>query len=693
MTDAADPQNRQPAAFTNQEHNDKSNTGARSGWVFGVLIGVVTCMLAIAPVRYTLLGQIQFALSEHNSLPSALTGKSGNRDIKHLDRVAALAREDYLIQVGRATELAMERGLLPRVGRGTAPAATDNTLYRLGQVVQNFPDSPGAYAHLARYMMGDRIRIERPEVAASTHERADALNLTRSTETTLTENGPTPPTHKPDHDDLRMMEWALRAGERRDSENGFWPTMLAVTYFAAGRDIDAEDALERGSKKASWDAYIYEEVLGQWRLYAAAYGDISAIQKIGPLSLVSFPHLREIRKMAQCVRRLADTAVLQGHPAQALRLRREIEMVGSVMRNHSQWAYEALIGADVCITASTDSHSRVQPGAIRSVKQWEPEAADYVALIVKMHRRFDLLWLHEEIESSCNLKNRIDLARFDRSYPGIPPGIPLTDLFGSWMAGVCVVQHGLILVVVFGLVSVANSYDKRRTDRSSNLAARMTAGVITASWMVVGFYSVSSTPSATWSELFLVISTFVLIMAACSFRSFRMRRPQDPQRSGGSLAPNEKSKLPRVIEPNTAMWLAAMGATIVFLIAMFQLTPFLSTLHPVAAALTSLVYMSRTTTVLESYQIALVACGLPLLLMVALTTIALVRNRPIVASIAEWGYRASPAIAMCLVLAYLVQLNRTIMLDAKASRALSEAAQNDLQWVLTHSSQDTLPAP
>src|SRR5262249_9729756 len=93
--------------------------------------------------------------------------------------------------------------------------------------------------------------------------------------------------------DVRLMEWALKAGERDDPTNAFWSAMLATTYFAAMRDDEALRALARAARKSRWDTYLYEEVLGQWRLYSAAYGDQGAMQKIGPLSLLAFPHVRE----------------------------------------------------------------------------------------------------------------------------------------------------------------------------------------------------------------------------------------------------------------------------------------------------------------------------------------------------------------------------------------------------------------
>ena len=45
---------------------------------------------------------------------------------------------------------------------------------------------------------------------------------------------------------------------------------------------------------------------------------------------------------------------------------------------------------------------------------------------------------------------------------------------------------------------------------------------------------------------------------------------------------------------------------------------------------------------------------------------------------------AAAAVTVCLIVAYLAILNQTLRLDAAASQAIHIAAQNDLQWVLTH---------
>jgi hypothetical protein len=264
-----------------------------SGWLIGAVFGVLASLWAFPAVRYTLTAQLEFALAE-DSMPwiSSLDAQRTARERPRLDQVASRYSDDYLLQVGRATALATpgesRRSPAPSSGSPDDIDHNDHTLVRLGAITRSFATTPGAYAHLARYLMADRVRVQRAELSAS--------------KSTGEKETPAIQTVTPDRRDLKIMIWALNSGERLDPDNAFWPAMLATTYFAARQDDDALKALNRASRRPRWESYIYEEVLGQWRLYSAAYGDHGAIQQIGPLSLVVFPHLYEIRRMAEMAR-------------------------------------------------------------------------------------------------------------------------------------------------------------------------------------------------------------------------------------------------------------------------------------------------------------------------------------------------------------------------------------------------------
>ncbi len=643
-------------------------SSSRTGWLVGVLLGVCGSLLVLPPVRFMVLAQVRFALSSR-ALPfvNQFSGGPGEQEIALFDRAAAAHPDDYLLQVGRATALAASGGL-DRKSVHTTSTPQDNTLYRLGVVMRTFPDAPGAYAHLARYMMNDRIRID----PKSTPVSADPSKTSSKTDD-----------KRPDADDLSVMEWALRAGEKRDSDNAFWPTMLAVTCFAAHRDIDGMVALSRAAHKLRWDAYIYEEVLGEWRLYSAVYGDYGAVQKIGPLSLVSFPHLGEIRQMAQLVRHIAEGDVAKGDVAHCVKLRRELLTLGMIMRDRSQWAYEALIGTDVCIISGTDSSSPLVPARIRTPAQWKQNGSSYLSLLQRTHRNFDIAFVSREIDTSCTLRNRIDMARFDRSFPGIPPGIPLADLFGNWMAGVCIIQQ----IVAFSLMSVILVLWQRWSLFGSRVKAAAQAGwiLLLSGICTTGFLMFTGGPSIGVATIFLCLLALLSVGLINRFQTKRGLQGDTAPTEGGAEERNQLS--------NRYCTLAAVAAAVPVIEIIFACRDYLSAQHPVAAALTSLVDVAHNLSLRETFIHALMACAVPLLAMIGLLAACIIKRKTALATSARGMLTMAPATIMMLGLAYVVLLNRTLMLDTEASRAISEAAKNDLQWVLTHSEPSTDAAP
>ena len=381
-----------------------------SGWLLGVPFGVLLGVWVFAPVRFTLLSQLYFGLVE-DSAPwlRSLDTQHTLREAPRLDAVAGSAPTDYLLQVGRATALATTSGLRGVATRPSAqglrdqPPDNDSTLLRLTVLGRDFPQTPGAYAHLIRYMMVERVRIERAELAPP-----------------LPENAAPPRSVPARFRDVRLMEWALASGERLDPDNAFWPMMRAVTYFAVLRDAEALEELRRAGQKTRWDAYLYEEVLGQWRLYTLAYGDHGAAQKIGPLSLLAFPHLGEMRKAGAMARWLADAQEKAKHPQEALRIRRASVRAGYLLRDKAPWSYEALYGTDLIFLATTDGTYAPDTGDNASL--WRQRSQRYLKLLRRWKHTAEAAWVEQQIEASCQLRNRIRPGAFRfRLFPAFRP--------------------------------------------------------------------------------------------------------------------------------------------------------------------------------------------------------------------------------------------------------------------------------
>jgi len=624
----------------------------RSGWLIGIVLGVTVGLLALPTVRFTLLGQLQFALSEQTwPFMGIADAHETEREVSRLDTTAGAAPGDYLLQVGRATALAT-----PNENLGSSGDENDHVLFRLTQLARDFPTQPGGYAHLARYMMASRIRIQRPEII-------------ETAVTTSRRHSASAPSAGVWRRDVRLIEWALTSGEARDADNAFWPAMLAAAYFAAHRDEEALSAITRAAHKPRWDAYVYEEVLGQWRLYSAAYGDHGAMQKIGPLSLIDFPHLFEIRHAVEMARWHAERAAEAGNDEEALRIRRNLAMLGIIMRETASWSYEALNGTDVILLAATDGTDRRPTGAIQIPVQWERRAPRYLALLIRHGK--DTAWIRRQVTECCELRKRVDVARYDASYPGIPPGIPLVPLFGSWMTGICLLQQMFTLAAAALFAALWSRYSCRST--TSPLARRITIALLFC--LTVGSGTMLFIGFASPRTALLFLSGLTLLTLPLN-RYFRRSRPRQ---SGSSEETADSWK------SGTTLRMTAF-LIVPLLLNLYERRYFLSSLHPVAQLLTSIMGIAPAAAPEDALQTALLGSGLTMALVIVVGLWSFWRRIEPLSAVLLGLRRLTLPLLVCLSLAYIGVLNQTLHLDTATSRALNEVAQNDLQWVLTHSS-------
>src|SRR5262249_48711129 len=103
----------------------------------------------------------------------------------------------------------------------------------------------------------------------------------------------------------------------------------------------------------------------------------------------------------------------------------------------------------------------------------------------------------------------------------------------------------------------------------------------------------------------------------------------------------------------------------------------LSALHPVAVLLTSLLGNSHPAGPQDALELALLAGALPLSLGLVCGLWALYRGVSPLAGVVVGMRRLALPSLVCLLIAYLFLLNRTLALDIEASRAIGDAAQND----------------
>jgi hypothetical protein len=725
-----------------------SRLGPRSspiaGWFAGILFGIVVGLLALSPAQDIVISQLQLATAEESTpWVRAMDIQHSSDERSSLQAAAAADPRDYLLRVGSATALAEDTG---ETGLNAgSESQTDRTVSQLRQVALDFPKMPGGFAHLARYLMVDRVRIRRAELQStvSQHERGRGNS----------ESGRSMPAH---HQDVRLMEWALQRGEALDPDNAFWPVMRATTYFAAMRDDDALEALHKAAGKKHWDAFIYEEVLGQWRLYSTVYRDYGATQKIGPLSLIAFPHLRELRYMAQMARWDADRLMQSGRDAEAFRIRNDISRVGDTIRWKASWAYEAIFGTDLFFIALTDGDGNLGHAPLVSPVQWPQRGRAFIDLVKRLHREKELPWMLEELSQNQELRQDLEAARWDSSYPGTPPGIPLVPLFGNWMIGIVLLQQ----IINFAIADLAAAMLRavigypRPLARPVSILAQVLAAIALiaiTTYVMVAMLSLNSGaavgPAAQAAskhalERLIAALTLDAVLVTVIWLGLRHRGESSPAMKVDRLAKIVVQIAVLALTFGTAVLLAEQDTSkhvaigllcgitieaiivshlwfrmrrkgpsvpaiemdlverkwsyktttgILFLlfvpaaVAVYWLLPTISGLHPVAQLLQTLMSNPPAPGPLLVIGQGLLVSALPLGATLLLGAWSL-RNgiAPIWGILSGFRKITLPAIT-CLAICYLVMVGRTMRLDASASSAIHEAAKDEVNWVLTHS--------
>ena len=296
----------------------------------------------------------------------------------------------------------------------------------------------------------------------------------------------------------------------------------------------------------------------------------------------------------------------------------------------------------------------------------------------------EISWLRQEVEGSCELRQKVEMARYDASYPGIPPGIPLMPLFGNWMIGICFLQQMLALGVAW-LVVMLLRRQMRRASRPVPVLWRVFGLLLVAAVSIgSGVLLFTGIPTTRLATVFL-IGLLVLVIAATN--GIGKRRSEKAILSEGeknTFAAQEKRVSDRWRLATTGRML---GLTLLpGFVLLYHLRPQLSFLHPVATLLVSIMGGTQAPTAKDALALAVMNCGLPIAFALLVCFWSLYRRvLPLAGVLVGMARFALPA-AACLSVSYLILLDRTLQLDAAASHAISEVAHNDLQWVLTHSS-------
>ncbi len=593
----------------------------QSGWLAGMLAGLCLTLCFLPAVHTLFLAQLQFALPASPAVFSGPIPYSA-RQMRVLSRTADKYPDDYLLQVGRATVL---------FSASRQQRRKDHTLLRMVRLADLFPLSPGVYAMLVRYLTTDHMGEQ---------SKTPLSPLT-----------------------LNLLEHVITRGKHLDPDNAFWPVMQAALELREGSTSLALRDFSAIRTTSHWDAYLYEQVIGQWRLYSLAYGNHGAAQKVAPLSMIGFPYLQIVRHMALQMQTIAEQRALHGKTDQAVNIRHQIARLGQILRNTAPWSYEALFGTDLTLIASTDKGASTLH--LFYSGSWPRLAHRYLALLRKAHRKPEEEWMMHQVEKSLRLRRRMNLARYDASYPGVPPGIPLAPLFGLWMTGVCLLRQLGAFVLTALFLAVLPCLPIR--------AVRIALPVVFALTAAAALLFCKSIGSEPVGSALLVFSALSLLLWLELYANSRRKTNW-----AGRGAPRFS------LQNQEAMLICLLILLAADTLLLWMLQPFLASQHPVAHLLSLIAGEQTRSTILDVLTMLSLQLALPLLLPVALACTTLHSSiRPLHMAQRTMKQMFLPA-SVALLILYLLSAQTTLRLDNRASNALSQAALNDRQWVLTH---------
>jgi hypothetical protein len=304
--------------------------------------------------------------------------------------------DDYTIQIGAA----LLEGANVYVSGGNANSKHDQyngfqRRYgeRLAALSARFPDRPGPYAHLLRYMTQGTVRVSRDAEV----EKFQVGRTSRLTDKKKGYVGANPPasfggmgSHLTDKqigyaDSWAAYEQAAAQGENLDPDNAYFPMMRAIGLFDAKRDAEGIAAVLRAGQKSRFDDYTDEEAEAKWTLCRHVYGPSSVLVRRNIACAVVLPHLAPLRAESRLIAYFAERAELEGRIQEGRDLRHAMMQCGILMRDQN-----CIIGARTGI--GIVSFQTNLPGGMQTLPPLDNYASDQAE---DSHRDLYSAYLHQ----------------------------------------------------------------------------------------------------------------------------------------------------------------------------------------------------------------------------------------------------------------------------------------------------------
>ncbi|MCW3097851.1 MAG: hypothetical protein JWL77_3469 [Chthonomonadaceae bacterium] len=340
--------------------------------------------------------------------------------------------DDYSLQLGGV----LLAGTYIDIGRPMSPQERFDSFQRrygehLAALATRFPDRPGPYAHMLRFMTGSAVRLSR-----------DA-----EVEVFQTGQNPNGLSDRPTGyaDSWEAFDQAAAQGEKLDPDNAYFPMMRAMGFFDAKRDAEGIAAVLRAGQKSRFDDYSQEEVEAEWKLYLRSYGPSSMLVRQSISASVLLPHFAPLRATGRLTAYLAEKEEQQGRTQEGLALRHAMMQCGVLMRDQSS-IIGALVGtAIVPIQTNLPGGKRYAPAAIGVTDEQKHDVSRdrYLGYLHKIGAEDEARWFAAVDARDRQVRTIIETAGKAHLLDG--PAAPLPAL---WMLDMLLLTNMLAMLLL-----------------------------------------------------------------------------------------------------------------------------------------------------------------------------------------------------------------------------------------------------
>ena len=395
-------------------------------WLAGLAVGAILALM-ITPMTSWLI-RSQFGLQLGGSVPE-LTSSVPMPGREYTDPPpipTPNADDDLPLQLASALKSANYH-----------PDNKITAVDRLRSLKSRFPDSPSLYAAILRFATQSEIGIKREEeyLFGSSGKPGEFKERVINTEL------------------LSKFDSEAADGERLDPDNAYFPFMRTIGLYAAHRDREALEALSRAATKPRWEEYVLDEVHGQVRLREHVYGRRPALAKTALYAAVLFPHYAALRGSARVTTAKAVAFELAGDSERGYRVRRDLIVVGELMRAQGRSLITNLVGKAISAIALA------RPGGAPVVESKRgTNSAEATAMRVRRnHERFfaymtrighgeDVAWLNTLLQTGDQAREGLQEALAESGFGGRP----MWQLISWWAANLILLTNALWLLLIGG---------------------------------------------------------------------------------------------------------------------------------------------------------------------------------------------------------------------------------------------------